>query len=37
MCSSRSNIGKQDADADAVTDAVDDRRAAVVEIIRTLR
>jgi hypothetical protein len=30
-------IGKQDADADAVTDAVDDCRAAVVDIIRMLR
>jgi hypothetical protein len=30
-------IGTQDADADAVTDAVDDCRAAVVATIRTLR
>ena len=30
-------IGTRDADADAVTDAVDDCRAAVVETIRTLR
>ena len=30
-------IGKHDADADAVTDAVDDCRAAVVDTIRTLR
>jgi len=30
-------IGLRDADADAVTDAVDDCRAAVVESIRSLR
>ena len=30
-------IGKEDADADAVTDAVDDCRAAVVDILRMLR
>jgi hypothetical protein len=30
-------IGTKDADADAVTDALDDCRAAVVQTIRTLR
>ncbi len=30
-------IGKQDADADAVTDAVDECRAAVVETLKLLR
>jgi hypothetical protein len=30
-------IGKEDADADAVTDAVDECRAAVVETLRMLR